>query len=445
MRRQGPLSLRHLVVAVLAVVVVNAQMTWWIIFTIRENRARLGLERASMAAVCSTRAAAIASDLAAAQARLATVLAGSEHVPPAPPRPFVGLAVSAVPAATTGWRRAGDGLELLLPWRGRTVLAAADPAWARRLLDPPPGYTVAAGPDPSIPGVALPAPLGSLQLRPTRAHWEAVLSDYRRHIVMVVSEGSFFALLIFVMMGLLWKSLRREVELERQHQNFLSAITHELKSPLASIRLTLETLLRGRADSETSQRFLKHAFDDTERLQLLVQKVLEVTRYSAGRRSISLQDADLSALVDETVATFLRRAKVAGGEVDADIEPGISARVDPEAFPIALSNLLENAMKYGGRPPRAEVRLRAAGGRAVLTVRDNGPGIPEADLPLIFDRFFRGGDELRRTSAGTGLGLFLVKAIVSAHHGDVRVASTGSTGTTFRITLPGASVVEDQA
>lgn len=149
--------------------------------------------------------------------------------------------------------------------------------------------------------------------------------------------------------------------------------------------------------------------------------------------------------MEEATAAFAPRARLKGGEVDVDVEPDVWGRGDQEALRIVVSNLLENAVKYGGRPPRVRVTLAVADGSAVLDVRDNGAGIPADDVPLVFERFFRGGDEMTRTTEGTGLGLYLVRQIVTAHHGVVRVAETGPGGTTFRVTLPDAAWEEPQA
>jgi signal transduction histidine kinase len=103
-----------------------------------------------------------------------------------------------------------------------------------------------------------------------------------------------------------------------------------------------------------------------------------------------------------------------------------------------MSNLLENAVKYGGDPPEVRVSLRLQGRHAVIEVGDNGNGVPEEDRGLVFGRFFRGGDEMTRDTRGTGLGLYLVQQIVEAHRGSVKIASTGAEGTVFRVTLPGS-------
>ena len=289
------------------------------------------------------------------------------------------------------------------------------------------------------PGVALSEPFGGITVRPKSEVWEAMLGEYRRRIVMLVSEGAFFAILLLVLIGLLWRSVRREVELERQHRNFLSAVTHEFKSPLASMRLALETVAADRASPEAGKRFMGNALEDVERLQDLVEKVLEATRFGEGWKEIHREDTNLSRLVEDSIEVFRRRAVAANALLQSAISPDIHAEVDPEAMAIVISNLLENAVKYGDVPAAVEIDLSMDGNRAVLEVADNGAGVPKNDVELIFGRFYRGGDEMTRTARGTGLGLYLVQQIVEAHGGKVEVASTGPTGTTFRVTLAGST------
>ena len=236
--------------------------------------------------------------------------------------------------------------------------------------------------------------------------------------------------------------LRREAELERRHRNFLSAITHELKSPLAAVRLSLETVLAGRSDEESGRRFLTNALQDAERLQDLVQKVLETTRYGHGPDALRHRSSSVSHVVERAVDASRSRLEAAGGRIHAEIQCDVWADIDDEALAIAVSNLIENAVKSGGSPPRVGVRLAVDGDRAVLEVSDNGSGVAAEDQPFIFDRFYRAGDELSRTSRGTGLGLHLVQQIVRAHRGTVGIASTGSEGTIFRAELPGAELKE---
>jgi signal transduction histidine kinase len=291
------------------------------------------------------------------------------------------------------------------------------------------------------PVVALPSPLADLAVVPSEDAWEEVLDVYRRRILMMVSEGTFFAIMLFVLIGLLWRTLRREVELQRQHRNFLSAITHELKSPLAGTRLALETVISGRADAAASERFLGNAVRDVDRLQGMVQQVLETTRYGHGGR-LELRRSDISEIVEASIADIRPRVEVLEGEIVSEVEPRCFAGVEVEGFTIVISNLLDNAVKYGGRPPRVVVSLRLEGDWAILEVSDNGAGVAEDDETSIFERFYRSGDELSRTTHGTGLGLYLVQQIVRAHRGTVGVAATGPDGTTFRVEIPGAELKE---
>lgn len=440
-----------MLVAALVVVVVNAQLTWWLVYSLRENRERLRLEREQLRTACAGVASRLEAVLGQARGELLqAAVAGREPGAHPPPLPFAAWAASPAPCHP-GWTADGDRLQLEVATAGSCVAAFTPPEWSADLLVVPPDLELAdatadgAEALAAMPAVRLPPPFSDRLVRPDPDHWAELLRGYRGRIVMMVSEGVFFALLLLVIVALLAKTLRREVELERQHRNFLAAITHELKSPLAAIRLSLETVLRGRADGSASVRFLENALQDTERLQSLVQKVLEVTRYTGTVGGLSRRRSCLSEVVEESVNTFRRRATAAGADLAVEVAPDVWAELDDEAFTIVVSNLLENAVKYGGTIPSVRVRLAASDGRAVLEVSDNGRGIAADDLAFVFNRFYRGGDEMTRTTQGTGLGLFLVREIVNAHGGSVEVTQTGSSGTTFRVTLDRVEVREDLA
>jgi signal transduction histidine kinase len=439
MRRQGPITLRYVIVAVLVVVVINAQLTWWIIFVLRLNRDHLDLERRWLLGSARVEAARTHTALTTARSDLElAVLMGDEPGRAAAPRPFVGWRSRPLTdECPAGGLNSSGALELGVKHGLGCITGVVEGEWRQRVLDLSADLELVASRDESIPGVALAPPFDDLSIRPRAEIWQGLLDDYRRRIVMMVSEGSFFAVLLLVLVALLWRTFRREVELERQHHNFLSAVTHELKSPLAAMRLALETVRAGRASGEAARRFLGNALEDAERLEGLVQKVLESTRFAGGRSVVLRNDVQLSRVVEETVAAFSRRAKAAGAHLEATIEPEIFGAVDEEAMAIVISNLLENAVKYGGDPPRIEVRFGLEGRHAVLEVADNGSGVPDEDRDLIFDRFFRSGDEMTRKSEGTGLGLYLVQQIIDAHRGSVRLASTGPEGSVFRVEIPG--------
>jgi len=446
MTRPRPVTLRHLAVTVLVVVLVNAQLTWWIIFVLREARTRLELERGQMVGAAEREADHVARRLVRAELALATSLAAGARIEAdPPPGPFGSWSRQDQPCARQ-WTAAAGELTLRLPAGAGCVAATTSRESAEGLLALAPGSELVVAGDEAATAAAPPAiPVEgapTIAVRPAAGPWSVALSGYRQRILMMVSEGTFFAIMLLVLVALLWRTLRREAELERQHRNFLSAITHELKSPLASMRLSLETVLSGRSDESSGRRFLGNALQDTERLQGLVQKVLETTRFGHGAQALRQREVHVSQVVARAVDAVRARVESAGGEITSELEPHLSAPLDEEAFAVVVSNLLENAVKYGGRKPRVGVRLALEDGRAVLEVSDGGGGIPADEAPFIFDKFYRAGDELSRTSQGTGLGLYLVRQIVHAHRGTVGIASTGPEGTTFRVELPGAELKE---
>ena len=449
MAKKGSLTVRHLVVTVLVVLLVNAQLTWWIIFVLRENRVRLGLERDAIQAQCRMEADRIDGDLAEAHQVLDAAVATGFH-PDSPP-PTIFSDWRAEPSVENcGAPFLENGSVVLsspAPEAGRCVLARTTERWTQQLLTLHGNLKFRTLPSAlgktQRPTIALEPPFDFQAISPTVEVWDAILKGYRGRIVMMVSEGAFFAVMLFVLVALLWRTLRREVALEHQHRNFLSAVTHELKSPLASMRLSLETVLRGRSDPGASVRFLENALQDTERLQSLVEKILEVTRFAREGSNLNLAESCLSETVEGAVRRFTRRTTATGANLKSEIQGGIWSEIDEEAIAIVISNLLENALKYGGVIPRIDVKLTQDNGNARLEVSDNGQGIAPDDIPRVYERFWRAGDEMTRTTQGTGLGLFLVQQIVKGHGGDVMVADTGPDGTTFRVILPGATTAEE--
>jgi signal transduction histidine kinase len=431
--------MRHILVAVLVMIVINAQLTWWVIFILRLNRTILAFERERLIAAAQTEASRVATELETARTALeAAVLMGDEPGRSSVAAPFVGWrAAFAVDTCPPTHVSSSGTVELSVESGLRCVTGVIGGEWGRSVLSVGPLLEIVSTGPEGPPGIALREPFDGITIRPKADVWEAMLGDYRRRIVMLVSEGAFFAVLLLVLIGLLWRSIRREVELERQHRNFLSAVTHEFKSPLASMRLALETVAAGRASPEAGRKFIGNALEDVERLQDLVEKVLEATRFGEGWKEIHAEETNLSRLVEDSIEAFRRRAVAANALLQSAISPGIHAEIDPEAMAIVISNLLENAVKYGGKPPAVEIDLSMDGDRVILEVGDNGAGIPKDDVDLIFGRFYRGGDEMTRTARGTGLGLYLVQQIVEAHRGKVEIASTGPNGTTFRVTLSG--------
>jgi len=451
------LGLGHLVAFVAVALVLNAQFTWWVYYSLRDNRERLDLQRALLATRVEGAALRLTVRLEDAERRVAELPPG---VIPSPSPPFVEVRV--VDAVALGRPGEGAGAVTTVGW----VTEGGRPAFARPLgrgrialafLDPQAPYRWLAGIDPALqlverdatlagrPQAPLGPPFDRLVVTPDFHRWQDLVDRYRQRVVGVLAEGAFFLAAIVTAVVLLWRVLRRESALERQHQNFVSAVTHELKTPIAGIRLALETVLSGRADGEGRTRFLGNALADSERLGDLVEKVLEVTRYTGGAHRLRMGLGDFSQLAQDEVLVAERRVSARGGVLKADITPGIQATFDPEAMAIVISNLIENALKYAkGGTPSVWVRLRLERGEAVLEVSDNGVGIAPSDLEAIFKPFYRASDEVTRRTPGTGIGLFVAREIVNAHGGRLTAASPGpGRGSTFRLLLPGAEVLPE--
>jgi two-component system sensor histidine kinase SenX3 len=253
----------------------------------------------------------------------------------------------------------------------------------------------------------------------------------------------FFGLLLFLLLisglGLMFTLLLREVRLNERQSNFVSAVTHELKTPVASLRLYLDTLTLRAGTLSTEQRdeFYKTMRADLDRLNGTINSVLNAGLY-ADRAVVNPPTIDLARLVQHAVALTRTRNQLAEQAVSYKGPSSLLLKADASALETAVLNLLDNAVKYSAEQVVVKVRLtEEQNGFARLTVEDRGVGMDRAHLHLIFNRFYRIGSEVRRSRTGTGLGLFIVKSVVKAHGGTVRAESDGEgLGTTFIIHLP---------
>lgn len=232
--------------------------------------------------------------------------------------------------------------------------------------------------------------------------------------------------------------LARQILENRRQTTFIDSVTHELRSPLASIRLGLQTLGRTGLENEQREQLREMMLDDTERLAAFIDDILEATRLEYGKAGQMISHVSLGDLIDRCVATVARRHKLEPEVVEIDVDDAIELQIDATALETVLKNLLDNAIKYSNDPVRVQVTARTRDNGAIeLFVRDRGVGIPQGELRRIFDRFYRVDHEDVRARRGTGLGLFVVKALVEDLGGRLRAHSDGrGTGTTMTISLP---------
>jgi len=234
------------------------------------------------------------------------------------------------------------------------------------------------------------------------------------------------------------RAVTHELELAKLKSDFVSTVSHEFKSPLTSIRQLAEMLQAGRVPSdERRQRYYDVLVEQSGRLSSLVTNILDIARIEEGRKEFEFETVDVGELVEEVVSAAEHQWRHEGFVIHADVNRPLPAiHADRASIGQAVSNLIDNAVKYSGDSREVHVRASAADGQVKISVQDFGVGIKEEDLGRVFERFYRGGDELTRSVKGSGLGLTLVQQIVEAHNGTVYVESEVGQGSTFSITLP---------
>lgn len=248
---------------------------------------------------------------------------------------------------------------------------------------------------------------------------------------MVLGEGLVFLSLLIWGSIVTYRSFRRDFELARLQKNFLLSITHEFKSPLASIRLYLETLKRHDLDQEKESRFIQSALQDTDRLNQLVENALLANLIDHEGHFFSQEPVAFSHLVEECVRMYQSRPGFP--EIRLELEQHLQLTGDRSALLTLLSNLIENAAKYSPEKTPVIVSVGRHPEGIFLRVADTGIGIRDEEKSKIFQKFYRSGNEETRSTKGTGLGLYLVKYIVEEHHARIKVSDNHPRGTIFEV------------
>lgn len=238
---------------------------------------------------------------------------------------------------------------------------------------------------------------------------------------------------------LIFHDVTRLQQLERTREEFVANVSHELRTPLSHIRGYVETLLSGaKDDPEVAVRFLQTIERNAVRLQTLIEDLLTISELESGRVTLSLQTVSLRTVVEKVREDFQARAATKAIALSSEI-PELSVRADVGRLEQVVSNLVDNAIKYGRRGGRVVIGGRVAGnGETEVFVQDDGPGLSAEALGRVFERFYRVDQARSRDQGGTGLGLSIVKHIIHSHGGTVWVTSEAGRGTTFFFTLPGS-------
>src|SRR6185312_12699519 len=267
------------------------------------------------------------------------------------------------------------------------------------------------------------------------------LHNWRTGILLFLGVLLVLAVIAGVVLNTLF--LVREIHRNEQHDAFINAVTHELKTPVASIRLYLETLQTHTVDENKRQEFYRIMLHDSERLLSTIEQVLRTGRVGPSRRRLNVAPIDLGALVDGCIDRAGKLYGVPAGSIRYQGDGGpapVTILGDLDEVQAAVSNLIDNAVKYSGSHVDVTVKTSLADRRYVtLRVTDQGPGIPPTELKRIFKRFYRVPGQLATWVKGTGLGLYIVRAVVRRHGGQAWAESEGpGRGSTFVLQFPAA-------
>src|SRR4029079_7842438 len=237
----------------------------------------------------------------------------------------------------------------------------------------------------------------------------------------VILIGAFF----------LYHAVMRQIRIQRQQQNFMMAITHQLKTPIAIARLNMDTLQKYQLDDARKEKIVKSSIQEINRLNTLTANILVSAQLEGGSYLLNKEHLDFSRVVQESLQDFESRFPHRSWK--KSIEPDLRVFGDPILMQILINNLIENAVKYSPPDSVVEILLNRIDDQGILEVRDEGPGIPKKEWKRIFQKFYRVGNEDTRTTQGTGLGLYLCRKITLDHRMRLEVADNYPRGSLFKV------------
>ena len=259
----------------------------------------------------------------------------------------------------------------------------------------------------------------------------AIEIERNRNTTKYVSEGITFLALILIGAVFVYRGIRQQIKSQQQQQNFMMAITHELKTPIAVAKLNLETLQKHQLEEQKRQKLIQMTLQETNRLNHLATNILVSSQLEGGRYRMAKDDLDVSDLVKKSVSDFAHRFHERKWK--SEIEQEVDVVGDALLLEMLANNLMENAVKYSPKESVIECRLFQTANQVVLSVSDQGPGIVDSEKKKVFQKFYWIGSEQTRTTQGTGLGLYLCKKIAEDHNAQIAVEDNFPTGCIFTV------------
>lgn len=258
---------------------------------------------------------------------------------------------------------------------------------------------------------------------------EAQLKKYQ-----YVGEGITFLLVIVAGAGVVFYLGRRQLKESQQQQNFMMALTHELKTPIAVAKLNLETLQKRKLEEQQQQKLIQTTLQEANRLNSLCNNMLLSSQIDSRGLTVSREDINISEVAASCAGDYVQRFPAK--KISTNITPDLFVAGDRLLLQMAMNNLIDNAIKYSPKEGTVMVEAAAVNGNVVLKVKDEGKGIEAAEKKKIFTKFYRIGNAATKAAKGTGLGLYLTKKIVHEHKGNISVEDNTPAGCIFIITLP---------
>lgn len=262
----------------------------------------------------------------------------------------------------------------------------------------------------------------------------SLLTKYRSYRVMVLSEGLFFLLLQIMGLIQVRRIFGKEIELAAQQTNFLHSITHELKSPLSSVKLALQTIIKRQLEPEQKAKLVNNALSDVVRLESLVDNILFAAKIERDTHGFADEEVNLSDLVHLVVHKFEGNKK--NIQIHSVIDDEVYYNTDQVGFISVVMNLIENAIKYSDADSIVDVSLINSDAAIILSVKDQGAGVPDEFKKKVFEKFYRVGNEDTRKTKGTGLGLFIVGRFIEIYKGSIVLTDNTPKGSIFELSFP---------
>ncbi len=266
-----------------------------------------------------------------------------------------------------------------------------------------------------------------------KEHKSEIDSELTRNTAKYIAEGVTFLILILIGAAFVYRSVRRQFKMQQQQQNFMMAVTHELKTPVSVARLNLETMQKYSLDPEKQKKLIRMTLEETARLTFLTNNILISSQLDGGGYKITQEELDLSDLLKDCINDF--RNRFPERTFTERVQPEAELKGDPLLLQLLFNNLLENAIKYSPKESPINTILTKESNLINVQIIDEGPGIPEEEKIRIFSKFYRIGNEGTRKTQGTGLGLYLCSKIARDHNADISVTNNSPHGSNFTVSF----------